>query len=164
MIHEEYEDKDALIESISATIQYEEEVMIQGNGWLEIFCPEKTVGYALLVGFGVALCQIFGFSEVLTTYFLFIFEAAGVDAGSTYLVLVLFAVTRIITVMIATNLFDYPHCGRRLMMIMSGVGIAVSMFVLASVFSTSITVESGRIVVGILFFYLIVFSIGNTYL
>jgi MFS family permease len=158
-IHPPGADTDARVQDIQQTLTEESATYAQG-GWHAIFCPTHAVYRALLAGVGIAAIQQLSGIEALTSYFVFIFQRAGLKASDAFLFLILFGVSKLVTVYIASRYFDDPNCGRRKLLLTSGIGVFLSMFVFAWVFSFPISPASQAIAVVTMFWYVIAYSVG----
>ena len=148
-----------MVRDIKLVIEMEADLYTQG-GWHAILRPSASVYYALLAALGIAAIQQLSGIEAITSYFLFIFERAGVESSDTYIYLILFGVCKLVTVYIAGLYFDNPQCGRRKLLLVSGVGVAVCMLVFCVIFANPMTESSKSVVVTFMFVYVISYSVG----
>mmetsp|Transcript_6059 Transcript_6059/g.13396 ORF Transcript_6059/g.13396 Transcript_6059/m.13396 type:complete len:551 (-) Transcript_6059:1230-2882(-) len=132
----------------------------QEGGWSAILHPTTPVFYALLAGVGIAAIQQLSGIEAITSYFLFIFDEAEVDSSSQYMYLVLFGLSKLVTVYFAAQFFDDPNVGRRSLLLVSGVGVCVSMLLFLIVFSNPVSAFTKGLLVFTMFFYVIAYSVG----
>mmetsp|Transcript_108876 Transcript_108876/g.213313 ORF Transcript_108876/g.213313 Transcript_108876/m.213313 type:complete len:519 (-) Transcript_108876:213-1769(-) len=147
------------LEEIKTTIAAEEIIYTQG-GWHTIFHPTKPIFYALCAGIGIASIQQLSGIEALTSYFLFIFRRANLKSSGAYVYLILFGVCKLFTVYAASKYFDNPNCGRRPLLLFSGVGVFICMGIFALCFSFPISDFSMVVVVITMFAYVITYSVG----
>mmetsp|Transcript_12314 Transcript_12314/g.20588 ORF Transcript_12314/g.20588 Transcript_12314/m.20588 type:complete len:507 (+) Transcript_12314:1-1521(+) len=150
---------DDMVYAIQDAIAAEAEDFKEG-GWNAIFFPTTPVFYALLAGVGIASIQQLCGIEAITSYFLFIFEKAEVDASDQYLYLILFGFCKLITVYFAAQYFDNPNVGRRSLLLVSGTGVCVAMLLFLISFSYPVSSLTKTLSVFSMFWYVIAYSIG----
>ena len=148
-----------MVREIKETITLEQELFQQG-GWHAIFHPTTAVFYAMLAAVGIAGIQQLSGIEAITSYFMFIFQRAGLESSDTYVYLILFGLCKLVTVYIAGLYFDNPLYGRRKLLLVSGVGVAVCMFIFCLLFAFPITTASSNITIVTMFAYVICYSVG----
>jgi hypothetical protein len=74
--------------------------------------------------------------------------------------LVLFGLSKLVTVYFAAQFFDDPNVGRRSLLLASGVGVCVSMLLFLVVFSNPVSAFTKGLLVFTMFFYVIAYSVG----
>jgi len=147
-----------MVEDIQEGIEREAGTL--GGGWSAILYPTTPVFYALLAGVGIAAIQQLSGIEAITSYFLFIFDQAQVDPSDQYLYLVLFGLSKLVTVYFAAQYFDDPSVGRRLLLLVSGVGVCIAMLLFLLVFSNPVSDFSKALIVFAMFWYVCAYSVG----
>ena len=148
-----------MVRDIKETITLEQELFQQG-GWHAIFHPSTAVFYIMLAAVGIAGIQQLSGIEAITSYFMFIFQRAGLESSDTYVYLILFGLCKLVTVYIAGLYLDNPLYGRRKLLLISGVGVTVCMFIFCLLFAFPITTASSNITIVTMFAYVICYSVG----
>ena len=148
-----------MVRDIKEQIEAEEALYTQG-GWHAIIHPTRPVFFALLAGIGIAAIQQLSGIEAITSYFVFIFERAGLETSDAFVYLILFGVCKLLTVYFASKLFDSPNYGRRPLLLISGLGVTAAMLTFCLIFTFPITEASKGVAVFIMFWYVIFYSIG----
>jgi len=149
----------SMVREIKEGIAIEHELFQQG-GWHAIFHPTTAVFYAMLAAVGIAGIQQLSGIEAITSYFLFIFQRAGLESNDTYIYLILFGLCKLVTVYIAGLYFDNPLYGRRKLLLASGIGVAMCMFIFCLLFAFPMSSASSNITIVTMFAYVICYSIG----
>ena len=148
-----------MVQDIKETIRAEA-VNYQDGGWHAILYPTRPVYYALVAALGIAAIQQLSGIEALTSYFVFIFARTHMDTSDTYLYLILFGLCKLGTVFVASQYFDNPLYGRRMLLLSSDVGVTLAMFMFAMIFSFPITAASQGAAIFAMFWYVIAYSAG----
>jgi hypothetical protein len=147
------------VAEIQTAIAAEEAKYVNG-GWHAILHPTPALKLALLAALGVAAIQQLSGIEALTSYFVFIFQRAGLQTSGAYVFLILFGVCKLLTVYLASRWFDSPYCGRRPLLLLSGAGVFLCMILFALLFSFPISQVSTVVTVVAMFIYVIAYSVG----
>ena len=147
------------VSEIDASLQKERVISQAGCfGWKPIFCPSKPARSMLIIGIFVAISQQLSGVEAFMYYSPSILESAGIDdrvqkLGITFLM----GLIKMLTIVVAALLLDSPKfCGRRPLIIISSIGVTVSMLMMAVGFQ----IEMPSLNVSSLFLFCIFFSLG----
>ena len=146
---------------MSESIVHEEELIKTQGGWDQFYSPSPGMRRAIIAACGMGIIQQLSGIEAMMNYFVFMFKEADLNVNA-YMYLVIFGFLKLITVLIVGPLFDNPDFGRKKMLITSGVGITISMFIFAVVYSPKFADElwRGPLLIAIMLFYVTIFSVG----
>jgi sugar porter (SP) family MFS transporter len=124
------------VERIASDIEEElaaERENDQKTTWRSIFCtPPEYLRRMLVVGVGVPVCQQLTGIESIQYYMLYILEASGVKSrGVQFSYLVGIGTLKVLVIVLAGRLFDHPRAGRRPLLMLSNLGLMLSLSMLA---------------------------------
>lgn len=145
---------DAVIDDIKEAIQ-RETAAENGVGWGVIFRPTPAFRRMLLVGVGMAIAQQSVGIDAIQYYLLDILAEGGVENKKANGILMLLGVVKLVFIFVGGKLFD--RRGRRPLLFVSLLGMAVSLLVVGIAFAANEGLSTAFIVTG-LAFYLAFFS------
>mmetsp|Transcript_14462 Transcript_14462/g.21744 ORF Transcript_14462/g.21744 Transcript_14462/m.21744 type:complete len:555 (+) Transcript_14462:74-1738(+) len=150
-----------MLVGIKESIAREQALNATHGGWEAIYRPTPSMRRSLVAGCGQGILQQLSGIEVMMNYFVFLFRKADIHVNA-YIYLVVFGFLKLITVGAVAPLFDSPHFGRKKMLVISGIGVSISMFVFAVVYSPTFSDATwrGPILIATMFFYVTIFSVG----
>ena len=107
--------------------------------WSDLRKPGGSIYSIVWVGLGLSMFQQFVGINVIFYYSNVLWQAVGFDESSSFLITVITSVTNILTTLIAIALID--KIGRKPLLLIGSVGMAVTLGTMAVIFGTAETHE-----------------------
>jgi MFS family permease len=150
-------DIDKVVKDIQASLALERAAS-QSVGWSAIFHPSPAVHRMLLVGVGIAIIQQAVGIDAIMFYLLFVIQGSGVTSEKGQITaLIVLGTVKLVFVFVGARLID--SWGRRPLLFISLIGMAVSLLVVSMTFMYDSEMSKSLTVIA-LAFYLAFFSSG----